>query len=117
MASVFLCEKYTHLLCLSVGDTEREAPKAFSPVSRGKPYLTNAAMTMQIYASQALVRCLSYWLALSLSDLHTKYIFLKYIHKCSPEAEFFFACQQRASGNDQSLSPLCPNVLRDKFVF
>lgn len=58
--------------------TRREVPKAFSPVSRGKSYLINAAMTLQICASQPL----PHWLVLSLAGLSRKCIFLKYIHKC-----------------------------------
>lgn len=80
--------KSTSILCLEIGDTGREAPKTFSPVSRGEPHRITAAMAMQIGASQALLGCLSYWPALSLPDLHTTWIVLKYIHKCYLKQSF-----------------------------
>jgi len=104
--------KNTSLLCLEIGNTKGKLPK----VSRGEPPSNHATMITQTYVSQALLGCLSCWLGFSLPDLHTKWIFWKHIHKHYLK-QFFFACQQRASGNDQSLSSPCPNVLREKFIF
>lgn len=69
--SVFLSEKYIHLFCPQ--EVQRgKLQRLKSPVSGGEPHLINAAMTVWTYASQALLRCLSYWLTFSLSHLHTK---------------------------------------------